>query len=87
MKPLYGLGNLFQKQPITIATSIVAWLNVFVIAGAITFSAETVSALNIALVATLGLFVSSQTTNTSVLTELAANGTVDGVPLLAKKAR
>lgn len=56
----YSLSAILDKQPQSIATAIVAVLNIFVITGIVDMSAEAVGACNVALVAVLGLFVRSK---------------------------
>lgn len=66
---IYSLRNLLDKQPVTISAALFAVLNVFVVAGVVDVSGQTVSAANTALVLVLGLFIQSKTTNTAVLGE------------------
>lgn len=68
---MYKVKNLLSKSPITISTAIIAVVNFALIMDWVDLSADAVSALNIALVAVLGLFVSSTTANKAVLEELA----------------
>lgn len=66
---LYSVRALLDKQPVTISAAVFACLNVLVVAGVISVSAEVVSAANTALVLLLGLFVNAKTINTARLTE------------------
>lgn len=68
---MYALRNLLDKNPIQIAAAVVAVLNVFIIIGVLTCSAEAVAGVNVALVAVLSLFVVSKTVNSAKLHELA----------------
>lgn len=67
---MYKLKNVLDKSPIAISTAIIAVVNVPIVSGAVELTADTVSALNIAMVAVLGLFVSNKTANKAVLEEL-----------------
>ena len=67
---MYQIKNLFDKSPIAISTAIVAVVNVLLITDVVDLTADAVSALNVALIAVLGLFVSNKTANKAVLDEL-----------------
>lgn len=85
---LYALRNVLDKQPLQITAAIMAWVNLVVIADLWNPGEKVVGGFNAALIATLLLFVSTKTTNTSVLNELAADPpTIDGVPAPAKAKR
>lgn len=66
---------LLNKEPVAVAAAIVAVLNVLQITGVVSFTADAVSAINIALVAVLGLFVRQASTPISSPT-LAAGTSV-----------
>lgn len=71
---MYSLKSVLDKQPVAIAAAVIAVLNAFVIAGTVTLNAQSVSGINVALVAVLGLFVGNRTANKAVLNELADAG-------------
>ena len=50
-------NNILKSQPAAISAALVAVLNAVVLLGAINLSADQISAINIAVVAVLGLFV------------------------------
>jgi hypothetical protein len=75
---MYMLQNLAAKNPIQISGAIMAIINFFIIMDWIDMSADGVAALNVALVAVLGLFVVNATTNTAKLDELANGGNEGG---------
>ena len=56
---MYSLRNVLKQSPVTIAGAVIACVNFLLIAGVVTLTAEAVSALNMAMVAVLGLFVVS----------------------------
>ena len=71
MKPIYALRNVLDKHPNIISGAVMAWVNLAVIAEWVKIDGKTASALNLALAATLALFVASKTANVSVLNDLA----------------
>lgn len=82
MKPIYALSNVLDKHPNIISGAVMSWVNLAIIAEWVKIDGKTASALNLALAATLALFVASKTSNTAVLNELAQDPpTVDGVAL------
>lgn len=79
---MYAFRNLFDKHPNIISGAVMAWVNLVIIAGWVRVDGKTVSALNLAIGATLALFVAAKTSNTAVLNELAADPPkIDGVSL------
>ena len=73
-----------QKEPAAVAAAVVAVLNVLQLTGVVNLNGDTVSAINIALVAVLGLFVRHNVTPTSAPTlragtEVHVQGTSDAV--------
>lgn len=73
-----------QKEPAAVAAAIVAVLNVLQLTGVVSLDGDTVSAINIALIAVLGLFVRQSTTPTAAptlpaQTEVSVKGTSDTV--------
>lgn len=68
---MYALKNLASRNPIQISAAIMAIVNFLIIMDWIEMSPEGVAGLNTAIVAVLGLFVVSTTTNTAKLEELA----------------
>ena len=66
-----------NKEPAAVAAAIVAVLNVLQLTGVVSLDGNTVSAINIALVAVLGLFVRQASTPTAAPT--LASGTVVAV--------
>lgn len=75
---------IIQKEPVAVAAAVVAVLNVLQILGVVDLTADAVSAINIALVAVLGLFVRQASTPTAAPklpagTEVAVKGTDDTV--------
>ena len=54
-----------QKEPAAVAAAIVAVLNVLQLTGVVSLDGDTVSAINIALIAVLGLFVRQTSTSTA----------------------
>lgn len=71
---LYNPKNVLDKNPIQISGAVMACVNVPVVSGALDWSTPTVAAVNVALVAVLGLFISSKTANKATLEEM---GTTD----------
>lgn len=71
MSGLYNVKNVFDKNPIQLSGAAMAVLNVPIVSGTLDWSTPTVAAANVALVAVLGLFISSKTSNDAVLQELA----------------
>lgn len=67
---IYSFRALLDKQPVILAGAVAAVVNFLVVAGVIVVDAKTVAGGNAALVAVLGLFVNSKTSNTAVLDEL-----------------
>lgn len=78
---LYNPANLLQKEPVAISAAIIAILNVFQLTGVVSLDGNTVSALNIALVAVLGLFsrqnVYNPVTTQKIANRAAATGNTD----------
>lgn len=75
---------ILNKEPVAVATAVVAVLNVLQLMGFVSLTADAVSALNIALVAVLGLFVRQSVTPTAAPnldagTEVKVTGTTDTV--------
>ncbi len=73
-----------QKEPAVVSAAIVAVLNVLQMTGVVSLDGNTVSAINIALVAVLGLFVRQSSTPTSAPTlergtEVSVKGSEDTV--------
>jgi len=68
---IYNPKNVLDKNPIQISGAAMAVLNVPIVSGAINWSTPTVAAANVALVAVLGLFISSKTVNEATLKEIA----------------
>lgn len=73
-----------QKEPTAVAAAIVAVLNVLQLTGVVNLDGDTVSAINIALVAVLGLFVRQASTPISqptlkAGTEVSVKDTSDSV--------
>ena len=64
---------LIQKEPAAVAAAIVAVLNVLQLTGVVSLDGDTVSAINIALIAVLGLFV--RQTSTPISSPTLATGT------------
>lgn len=64
---MYSVKNLVQKNPVQISGAVIAVLNVLIIAGWVVLDAKAVAALNTALIAVLGLFVSQATVNAAAL--------------------
>ena len=54
-----------NKEPVAVSAAVVAVLNVLQLTGVVNFNADTVSAINIALVAVLGLFARQASTSTA----------------------
>lgn len=59
---MYDLKNLLQKEPVALAAAVIAILNVLQLTGVVSLEADAVSAINIALVAVLGLFARQAST-------------------------
>lgn len=74
---MYSIKNLLSKNPIQISGVVMAIMNLAIIMDWIEMSADGVAALNTALVALLGLFVTSATVNSAKLDELSDDGRVD----------
>lgn len=73
-----------NKEPVAVSAAIVAVLNVLQLTGVVNLTGDTVSAINIALVAVLGLFARQASTPTSEPTlkqgtEVHVEGTSDTV--------
>ena len=73
-----------NKEPVAVSAAIVAVLNVLQLLGVVNLDGDTVSAINIALVAVLGLFARQASTPTSAPTlkqgtEVHVQGTEDTV--------
>jgi len=69
---MYGLRNVLDKQPIQIATAVMAIVNLCVIAGWVHLASTTVAGGNTTLVLVLGLFVKAKTATTAALRELTS---------------
>ncbi len=81
---MYDIKNLLQKEPVALAAAIIAILNVLQLTGVVALNGDTVSAINIALVAVLGLFARQASTPVAAptlpaVTEVAVKGTEDSV--------
>lgn len=59
---MYALGNIFTKEPAAVSAAIIAILNVLQLVGVVNLDGDTVSAINIALVAVLGLLTRQNST-------------------------
>lgn len=75
---------IIQKEPAVIAAAVVAVLQAVILLGFLQMSAEQLAAINIALVAVLGLFVRQTSTPTAsptleAGTSVAVKGTTDSV--------
>ena len=73
-----------QKEPTAVAAAVVAVLNVLQLTGVVNLDGDAVSAINIALVAVLGLFVRQASTPTAAPTlaagtEVSVKDTSDSV--------
>lgn len=68
---MYSLKAIWDKQPVTISTAAIAVLNVLVAMSVIQLDAKELSAINVAAVAVLGLFINSKTANKAGLDEVA----------------
>ncbi|MEO7667152.1 MAG: hypothetical protein ABIU97_08990 [Dehalococcoidia bacterium] len=73
-----------QREPAAVSAAVIAVLNLLQILGVVSLTADAVSALNIALVAVLGLFVRQNSTSTASPTlargsEVTVQGTSDTV--------
>lgn len=73
---MYSLRNVLGKEPAVISASVIATLNVFVLAAALVFTIDTgavgilLVAIDTALVSVLSLFVRAATVTKSALSEL-----------------
>jgi len=67
-------NSLLTKNPIQISGAVMAIINFLIIMDWLEMTPDQVAALNVALVAVLGLFVVSTTTNTAKLEELDNGG-------------
>lgn len=67
---MYRLGNIFDKNPIQISGAVMAVVNLPIIGQVWTPDPALVSGINTALVAVLGLFIVSKTTNSKALEEV-----------------
>lgn len=72
---MYSVKNLINKNPIQLSTAVMAIVNFCIIVHWLTLHADAVAALNTVLVLVFGLFVTTQTTNTSKLNDLVAINT------------
>lgn len=69
---MYSARNLLEKNPIQLSGVVVAFVNLLMILDWINLAADAVAALNIFMVAFLGLFVTTKTTNRAGLQEIEA---------------
>jgi hypothetical protein len=69
---LYSLKNVLTKNPVEITGVVMSFVNLGVIVDIIDLSADSVSALNIALMGLLGLFVAKTTVSTTRLEEVSS---------------
>lgn len=60
---MYDPRNIFTKEPAAVSAAIIAILNVLQLTGVVNLDADTVSAINIALVAVLGLLTRQASTS------------------------
>jgi hypothetical protein len=67
---MYSARNLLEKNPIQLSGVVVAFVNLLMILDWIDLAADAVAALNIFMVAFLGLFVTTKTTNRAGLQEI-----------------
>lgn len=70
---MYSAKAMLDKSPLVISGAVMGVVNVPIVTGAIALSGPAVSAINLALVGVLSVFlVVPKTTNTAALNELAA---------------
>jgi hypothetical protein len=77
---MYRLANIGDKEPLAIATAVVAVGNLLQIAGVVHLPADTVAAGNTALVLGLGLFVRAKSVPSANLDQLQTH-TLEAIDL------
>ena len=77
---IYSLKALLTRTPIQISGAVVTLLNAAIGVGWVHWDGTQVGWANTALIALLGLFVNSTTTNTAKLQEVASAATPTGPP-------
>jgi hypothetical protein len=68
------MNNIIKAQPAALSAALVAVLNALVLLGQLNLSGEQISAINIAVVAVLGMFVHQNVTPVSNVVAYQSNG-------------
>jgi hypothetical protein len=77
------MNSIVKAQPAAISAALVAVLNALVLLGQLDLSGEQISAINIAVVAVLGIFVHQNVTPVSHVVAYQSNGAAVAGPALS----